>query len=531
MIRAIPRWRTSTGAVLITLAAGLVCLLVVDLAGLDTTWWALGAIGLAQASVALWSWSRITHEQRTRRVDLVLLYVFLFTLWGFVLINDHAVIPYSAVFVLGVVAFVVAGPLTTLVQRVAAGTTDRPAGPIAAAAPGAHNRTRYPLDVVRALGGLWVLAYHCYDNQRSGIIGGIATTVELSDRIAKASDFAVSMFFVISGFVIFLPLARNALAGKPLRSGRRLMLHRVARLLPLYIAVIVAVWVVTNPVLPGRWTDLALHLTMLQVYRDDSIFSINGPAWSLAVEFHFYLAMALATPLLAWACTRLPRRWRFGVLWAVPVGLIAVGVWWASFVGPRYRLGTSDSMWFGPLSKAAIFGLGCALALIVASGGVVRRPLWRGTMFVFGTLIVVMSASAMQPPKVNPRPDELYVNTVEASFFLNFHAVAAFFIIGAIVLAPAGVSPRWLHWRPLVAVGTWSYGLYLLHEPVIRLLRWLHLLPPQMGGRWDWLISTAIVAPISIALAYLSFRTIERSGMAVLRVIERRQATPERMSA
>lgn len=382
------------------------------------------------------------------------------------------------------------------------------------------TKRRFPLDPLRAIGGLWVLAFHCYENQQAGIIGGVATDVEISDQIAKASDFAVAMFFVISGFVIFLPLARSGLAGAPMRRGRTLLLRRCARLLPLYFFVVTVVWAVTDPVMPGDWTDLVLHLTMLDIYSDRDIFSIVGPAWSLAVEFHFYVVMALLAPVLAAGCRRLPRWGRASILWLVPVMLIASGLWWASFVGPRYQLGGSVSMWFGPLSKSAVFGLGCVLALVVAHGGVTKSIAIRLSMFVFGALIVWMSVAAMVPPKVNPRPEELYVNFLEAAFFLNFDAVAAFFVVGSIVSSAKATSPRFLRWKPLVAAGTWSYGIYLIHEPVIRALRWLDLLPDRMGGRWDWLLSAAIVAPITLALAWLSFRTIERAGLRILELFE-----------
>lgn len=382
------------------------------------------------------------------------------------------------------------------------------------------TRKRYPLDPLRAIGGLWVLAFHCYENQQAGIVGGVASDVEISDQIAKASDFAVAMFFLISGFVIFLPLARSGLAGAPMRRGRTLLLRRCARLLPLYFFVVTVVWAVTDPVMPGDWTDLVLHLTMLDIYSDRDIFSIVGPAWSLAVEFHFYVVMALLAPVLAACCRRLPRWGRASVLWFVPLLLIASGLWWASFVGPRYQLGGSVSMWFGPLSRSAVFGLGCVLALMVAHGRVTKSIAIRLSMFVFGASIVWMSVAALAPPKVNPPPEELYVNFLEAAFFLNFDAVAAFFVVGSIVLSAKATSPWFLRWMPLVAAGTWSYGIYLIHEPVIRALRWLGLLPAQMGGRWDWLLSTAIVAPITLALAWLSFRTIERAGLRILELFE-----------
>lgn len=163
---------------------------------------------------------------------------------------------------------------------------------------------------------------------------------------------------------------------------------------------------------------------------------------------------------------------------------------------------------------------------MVAHGKVTRSVVIRLSMFLFGALIVWMSVAAMTPPKVDPPPEELYVNFAEAAFFLNFDAVAAFFVVGSIVLSAKATSPWFLRWKPLVVAGTWSYGIYLIHEPVIRALRSLDLLPAQMGGRWDWLLSTAIVAPITLVLAWLSFRTIERAGLRILELFESGRSTP-----
>ncbi len=85
-----------------------------------------------------------------------------------------------------------------------------------------------------------------------------------------------------------------------------LLFRRMARLLPLYYVVVLVVWTTTNPSLPGHWQDLLLHLTFTHVYSDDYIFWTVGPAWSLGVEFHFYVLMALSVPLVA--CRSTPRR-------------------------------------------------------------------------------------------------------------------------------------------------------------------------------------------------------------------------------
>ncbi len=71
---------------------------------------------------------------------------------------------------------------------------------------------------------------------------------------------------------------------------------------------VLVVWALTNPSLPGHWQDLLLHLTFTHVYSDEFIFWTDGPAWSLAVEFHFYVLMALSVPLVHAAVRRASSR-------------------------------------------------------------------------------------------------------------------------------------------------------------------------------------------------------------------------------
>ena len=122
----------------------------------------------------------------------------------------------------------------------------------------------------------------------------------------------------------------------------------------------------TNPSLPGHWQDLLLHLTFTHVYSDDYIFWTVGPAWSLGVEFHFYVADGAVRPARPSGGT--PRRSR-----AARVAAVAAlprpargrrdrlpGLERSTWRSPPHE---DWSAWFSPLSRAADFGLGTGLAV------------------------------------------------------------------------------------------------------------------------------------------------------------------------
>ena len=141
------------------------------------------------------------------------------------------------------------------------------------------------------------------------------------------TEMFVEMFFVLSGLVLWLPVARALVADEETRSGRAMLLRRTARLLPLYWTVVLVVWALTNPTLPGHWQDLLLHLTFTHIYSDQYIFWTDGPAWSLAVEFHFYVLVALSFPVIRWARNRWPGSvGRLVCLLGLPALLLVVGL-------------------------------------------------------------------------------------------------------------------------------------------------------------------------------------------------------------
>ena len=373
-----------------------------------------------------------------------------------------------------------------------------------------QEKPRFQLDSYRAIAALSVVIFHAYQFNRRPETGQWPLQGTYWHEVMLATDLFVSLFFVLSAFLLGAPYARSALGLSPPRGPRIFLLRRVVRIVPLYLIVVSVVWSTSNPRLPGDWRDLLLHVTFTHIYSQDKIFFTDGPAWSLAVEVHFYLLLAVCGALAQAVCRRLSsRRARLTVLLGGIAVLIAasetykyvaLNVWHA----PK----TNWPVWFGPMAKLDVFAFGLLLAVASAAGIQWRTRLQRWTIVAVGAAVITVGMLT-RPPASQPDP--------------FVHPVVAFgcaLIISSTTLG-TGPGPRWLRWRPLGLVGLVSYSLYLWHEPVLRLLDSLGAFPAK-GSASSFLITAGLLVGVAVPVAYLSFTLLERTSMKMLAAFDSR---------
>ena len=383
-------------------------------------------------------------------------------------------------------------------------TTD--AGP-PDAAPDRAGRPTFPLGWLRGLAALCVVFFHAYQNNRSGPTSAWPWS-GTAHQLMLGSDLFVDMFFLLSGLVLWLPIARSCVDGLPARPGRVLLYRRMARLMPLYATIVLVVWAVTNPVLPGHWVDLVSHLTFTHIYSDTYIFWTDGPAWSLAVEVHFYVLMAMAVPFVNAAARRTTtRRGRIAVVSALPVLSTIAGLGYLLWATVLTDQGPTDwSVWFSPLSRASDFGIGMGLAVLSAVGVRLSRPVRAG---VAAAAVLALGVLIMARPFGTPTGEwwhPLYAGAIAVGLM-------------SIVLHD-GPWPEVLDWKPLARIGALGYGVYLIHEPVMRFLGFLGFLPEARPGP-QFIVTFALVIVPTVAIAWLSARTVEAAGLRLLAMIDK----------
>src|SRR2546429_3822760 len=207
------------------------------------------------------------------------------------------------------------------------------------------------LDGVRAVACLAVLSYHVNFLARNyGIwrpLHGINTLIA---TLAYFGESGVILFFLLSSFLLFLPYAKSLLFDSPWPSLRRFYLRRIFRILPGYFVALFLITLFFHPEFlhHSHWHDLWLFLT----FRMDNALSqqLNGPFWTLTVEFQFYLLL----PIIAWLFSLIVRRgtlhWRMLKLTLCLFLMTAWGLltrYWGLFIADTPKL---DSLIPHPVS-------------------------------------------------------------------------------------------------------------------------------------------------------------------------------------
>jgi peptidoglycan/LPS O-acetylase OafA/YrhL len=328
----------------------------------------------------------------------------------------------------------------------------------------------------------------------------------------------VDILFILSGFVVFLPtVARGGRFG---RVGPY-ALRRIARLLPAYwmamavVALMLLLW--PGPEVPAfpPGLDWVIHAVALHQPADflDADFSqgllINGPLWTLSLEMTFYLTL----PLIAGAYFRHPFlglliALSITVSWKLAVQNVADIASLFGFSLTREReLGLSVS---GPgqfPAWAYHFALGMTAASLFVT---LRSRLRPETLARWAIAVQVMSLLALIPLlwKFSTFGNVLPA-VVRNEILLTLAiptAIAAFML--ATALAP---------WRaqapfavPVVRrLGDISYGIYLIHFPVILILP-ATVAALGLGGATNPWILSSLALTLAVAYGYLSGRFLEQ---------------------
>ena len=114
------------------------------------------------------------------------------------------------------------------------------------------------------------------------------------NSITGSGWIGVSLFFMLSSFLLILPYIEHALSDLPVPSYKNFYRNRILRIFPLYFFSMICFLIIHSII--GKTSldgyDLVRHVFFLHNFQENHS-AINPPYWSLAVEIHFYLLCPL----------------------------------------------------------------------------------------------------------------------------------------------------------------------------------------------------------------------------------------------
>jgi len=154
------------------------------------------------------------------------------------------------------------------------------------------------IDGLRFIAILYVVLFHLCER----IIKITGRTTENTPLVSFLSHghFGVQFFFVISGAVIALPFAKGYLLGEKTPNIKNYFLRRITRLEPPYVVHLLILFVLPAVMMPNYSVIKQLpHLLASFVYLHNIIYgsasTISNVAWSLEIEFQFYVLAPIIT--------------------------------------------------------------------------------------------------------------------------------------------------------------------------------------------------------------------------------------------
>jgi peptidoglycan/LPS O-acetylase OafA/YrhL len=337
------------------------------------------------------------------------------------------------------------------------------------------------LDGLRGIAASWVVIYHfIYRIDAYWLPDNPALAAEIIPwHVNLWGLLAVHLFFIISGFVIFMTIERS-------NTVLDFAVSRVARLYPAFwVSVLLTTLLAVALPVPIQQVTLgqaAVNLTMLNLFV--AVPSVELVYWSLAYELAFYVLMAI---LLTSGLIR-----KIEIVGSIWVGFAFVLLKLVPALGDHipWRIQTALI-----LPYASLFFAGIIFFKIWTEGATKGRY----TLVILCLLEHVWGHSA-------------YWTAIMTVVFAVF----------ALCVSGRG---RWLASRPCIFLGTISYSLYLIHGTLgfrLQLLNHALGLPPLA----NLVVALAVTVSAAAAVTYL----VERPANRAIRAFYRRATSARRFA-
>jgi hypothetical protein len=375
--------------------------------------------------------------------------------------------------------------------------------------------------------------------------------------LMQSSGFGMTLFFVLSGFVIHYNYSGLVTDGR-WRGIAAFFWARFARLYPLFLLMMlvyvlvsqrhVAYWTGRPEQIDAIFQALPYFLFSIQswIYKlidggslIDAIRGGSPPTWSISTEWFFYVAY----PLIAWLILRAR---------APAIILLVVGLWcvlWTSFATGLYDRTPEIDAWavsrFGPVAgvqnhedsfvrwllyaspylRIGEFVLGAMTAQLYVA--LQRRDVTRRENALGAALFWAAALSVLLVIYVEYSPD--VPMTIFRKMNMNFALAPSVALLVFCAARYQSAASRLLTSRPAIALGEASYSIYLVHSIV--LISAVKLTGNVVHGTAYNVVKLIALMAIVVAISLLLYAYYEAPARSWLRRRWRSRPAPAVLAA
>jgi peptidoglycan/LPS O-acetylase OafA/YrhL len=374
---------------------------------------------------------------------------------------------------------------------------------------------------MRFFAALSILVCHCIT------MSGFASSSPIYLFRESAAQIGMTLFFVLSGFVLFLNYGPQ-FASRPWREiTRSFFVARFARLYPLY-AFCLFVMVLWKP-----WDisiDALMFVPLLQSWTPTighggflpTKIALMHHSWSISTEMYFYVWFpVIALALVWWLRQRNPFTLAAVVfMLTVAIGYLAFKVADANILAGDQRV--IRLFWFAfysPYVRVFEFLLGCIAAACFVS---LSQTAPSRAEARYGRLIQALALASVLAIVAVRTSEEVPIGWNIRNFvdFLanNYLYAGPFAVLLFCACRYSTAFSTFLSLRPIVLGGELSYSIYMLHWPLV-----LQFAPgrppfdPNIGDYALFLCRCAAFMSLTIVASYGTYRLIEVPGRRYIR--------------
>jgi len=366
-----------------------------------------------------------------------------------------------------------------------------------------HDRTYAPMDqqtqnrivgadTIRALATLWVFAGHLL------VLEPTLKSVDSSAlRVLAAGYMGVSAFFVLSGFLLSMPMWRAYLAGDKLPSLGIYIRRRLTRIAPeFYVCVLILA--ILSGALSSKWglIQVASCLTFTNSLLPAMYMpSFNAPLWSIGIEMSFYLLL----PVAMFGMFRLRGRVGAPGFLAVLIGLIVLGQPLLMWAAPTLEKAIGNESLFSATTSSTVKNAGVLFAHfligVIVAGLHLSRSLQRAVGRVNRYDLAVLAGAFVICGSL------ITGYALPGLGYMHYQWPTFPAVIGLMLfsLPRSAAVGRWLDGTFFRTTATLSYGLYMWHIPILFGLE--SVWPKTSDGR---IAMFSVFVLTALACAYLA---------------------------